>query len=163
MDNKLIKGYIETPLGTIRVSGSQEAVRSIHFMDEKVADPANPAGEVQKCLEQLDEYFQNMRREFTVKIAFEGTTFQKQVWEYLTKIPFGNHRSYMDIAKYLGDVKKIRAVGTANGANPLAIVVPCHRVIGSDGSLVGYAGGVWRKKWLLEHENPEFGRQLDLF
>lgn len=95
------------------------------------------------------------------KIAPEGTDFQKRVWQQLLDIPFGTTLSYLDLAKQLGDVKAIRAVASANGKNPLWIVVPCHRVIGTDGSLTGYAGGLWRKKWLLEHENPP--NQTSLF
>ena len=103
---------------------------------------------------QLSEYFEGKRKEFTFKLNPKGTDFQQRVWQALLKIPFGKTTSYLELSKQLGDVKAIRAVAAANGKNPLWVVVPCHRVIGSDGSLTGYAGGLWRKKWLLEHENP---------
>ena len=103
---------------------------------------------------QLSEYFEGKRTDFTFKMNPKGTDFQKKVCQELLKIPFGKTASYQKITNKLGDPKAIRAVANANGKNPLWIVVPCHRVIGSDGSLTGYAGGLWRKKWLLEHENP---------
>ena len=146
------------------VSGIAEVVQKVYFTDGDIpSDADQPVGEVKKCLVQLNEYFTGMRKVFSIKTDAVGTDFQMQVWKYLETIPFGVRKSYMDIAKYLGDVKKIRAVGNANGKNPLAIIVPCHRVIGSDGSLIGYAGGLWRKRWLLEHENAFFARQLELF
>src|SRR5690606_31148847 len=110
---------------------------------------------------QLGEYFSGSRTRFSFKIAPEGTDFQKKVWQQLQQIPFGQTISYLELSRTLGDVKAIRAVASANGKNPLWIVIPCHRVIGTDGSLTGYAGGLWRKKWLLEHENPP--KQTSLF
>lgn len=163
VNEKIIIGYLKSPIGTIMVSGTDEAVYKIHFMDGDIPNDIEPAGEVKKCIEQLEEYFNGKRKEFSVNTEAEGTAFQQEVWKYLVTIPFGIRKNYMDIAKYMGDVKKIRAVGNANSQNPLAIIVPCHRVIGSDGSLVGYAGGLWRKKWLLEHENAAYARQLELF
>lgn len=109
---------------------------------------------MQNAIEELQEYFEGNRTHFTFKIQPKGTDFQQKVWQELINIPYGKTISYLDLAKKLGDVKAIRAVASANGKNPLWIVVPCHRVIGTDGSLTGYAGGLWRKKWLLEHENP---------
>lgn len=109
---------------------------------------------------QLDEYFGGRCGEFNLPLDLQGTEFQKRVWAELQKIPFGKTVTYKELALRLGDVKAIRAVGTANGANPVSLIVPCHRVIGSDGSLVGYGGGLWRKKWLLQHEGalkPELG------
>ena len=107
-----------------------------------------------EVISQLQDYFDGKRKEFTFAINPIGSEFQKKVWQELLQIPFGKTCSYLDLSKKLGDVKAIRAVAAANGKNPLWIVIPCHRVIGSDGSLTGYAGGLWRKKWLLEHENP---------
>ena len=106
------------------------------------------------AVSQLTEYFEGHRRDFSLKLDPKGTSFQKKVWKSLLDIPYGQTRSYMSLAKELGDVKAIRAVAAANGKNPLWIVIPCHRVIGSDGSLTGYAGGLHRKKWLLNHESP---------
>jgi methylated-DNA-[protein]-cysteine S-methyltransferase len=104
-------------------------------------------------LEELIGYFNGELRHFSVPILQEGTPFQQQVWEELAQIPFGKTISYLELAKRMGDPKSIRAVAAANGKNKLAIVVPCHRVIGSKNDLVGYAGGLWRKKWLLDLEN----------
>jgi len=109
-------------------------------------------------LTQLDEYFKGKRRKFSVKLDLRGTVFQKRVWQALLKIPFGGTASYQDIAEAVGNRKAVRAVGNANGANPVAIIVPCHRVIGSDGSLVGYGSGLWRKRWLLSHEQKHSPR-----
>src|SRR5690606_10608058 len=104
--------------------------------------------------QQLREYFAGTRRDFQLRLNPKGTDFQKSVWNELLQIPYGTTISYLALSRRLGDVKAIRAVAAANGQNPFWIVVPCHRVIGSDGSLTGYAGGLWRKKWLLEHESP---------
>ena len=107
---------------------------------------------IKKCLQQLDEYFSGKRRIFDLSLSHTGTTFQKEVWNELMNIPYGKHISYMDLSKRIENVRAIRAVGTANGRNKICIVVPCHRVIGSNGDLVGYGGDLWRKKWLLDHE-----------
>ncbi len=112
------------------------------------------------AVQELREYFDGIRNHFTFKLNPPGTEFQKKVWNALLEISYGHTISYHELAKKLGDVKAIRAVAAANGKNPLWIVVPCHRVIGSDGSLTGYAGGLWRKKWLLEHENPSAQQSL---
>ena len=106
------------------------------------------------CVSQLREYFNGQRQHFDFKLNPQGTDFQQKVWKGLLEIPYGKTISYLELSKKLGDVKAIRAVASANGKNPLWIVVPCHRVIGTDGSLTGYAGGLWRKKELLELENP---------
>jgi methylated-DNA-[protein]-cysteine S-methyltransferase len=104
------------------------------------------------CVHQLDEYFARQRKSFDLKLDLRGTDFQKRVWRELLEIPFGKTVSYLDVAVALGDKKSIRAVGHANGQNPIVVIVPCHRVIGSDGSLTGYGGGLWRKEWLLNFE-----------
>jgi len=116
--------------------------------------------ELKDAVTQLQDYFEGKRTDFDFKLNPKGTDFQQKVWQELLNIPFGKTMSYMDLSKKLGDVKAIRAVASANGKNPLWIVVPCHRVIGTDGSLTGYAGGLWRKKWLLEHENPTTQQSL---
>jgi methylated-DNA-[protein]-cysteine S-methyltransferase len=100
----------------------------------------------------MDEYFEGSRKEFQLPLAPEGTDFQKRVWSELLNIPYGATCSYLDVARALGDANAIRAVGAANGRNPISIIIPCHRVIGADGSLTGYGGGLWRKEWLLRHE-----------
>ena len=109
----------------------------------------------------MGEYFEGKRKVFSLKLNPQGTSFQKKVWTHLKTIPYGASVSYLQLSKQLGDVKAIRAVAAANGKNPLWIIVPCHRVIGSDGSLVGYAGGIGRKQWLLNHERPN--KQQSLF
>jgi methylated-DNA-[protein]-cysteine S-methyltransferase len=115
---------------------------------------------LQEAVSQLKAYFDGQRTHFDFPMNPAGTEFQQKVWKGLCEIPFGKTMSYLELAKQLGDVKAIRAVASANGKNPLWIVVPCHRVIGTDGSLTGYAGGLWRKKWLLEHENPSTQQSL---
>lgn len=144
---------ITTPLGMARITGDTGGVREITVCDE--AEPSQDIPTVlQPACRQLQEYFKGDRTEFSFALAPEGTPFQQEVWQALQKIPFGTTLSYMDLAKRLGDPKAIRAVAAANGKNPIWIAVPCHRVIGSDGSLTGYAGGLHRKKWLLNHESP---------
>ena len=123
-------------------------------MDENVELSTIIPNDLIEAVTQLQEYFIGKRTEFTFKLNPKGTEFQKKVWQELLQIPYGKTCSYLELSKKLGDVKAIRAVASANCKNPLWIIVPCHRVIGTDGSLTGYAGGLWRKKWLLEHENP---------
>jgi methylated-DNA-[protein]-cysteine S-methyltransferase len=123
-------------------------------MDENVDISTIIPKDLIETVTQLQDYFLGRRTEFTFKLNLQGTEFQKKVWQELLHIPYGKTCSYLDLSKKIGDVKAIRAVASANGKNPLWIVVPCHRVIGTNGSLTGYAGGLWRKKWLLEHENP---------
>jgi methylated-DNA-[protein]-cysteine S-methyltransferase len=128
----------------------------------KATFPENkPAGIVKNCFDQLKEYFEGKRKIFSIDLDFEGTDFQKKVWNELLKIPFGQTISYLELSRRIGDVKAIRAVGNANGKNPVSIIVPCHRVIGTSGKLIGYGGGLWRKRWLLEFERSFV--QKDLF
>ncbi|MCX7549000.1 methylated-DNA--[protein]-cysteine S-methyltransferase [Xanthomarina sp. F1114] len=152
---------IKTPLGFTKITGDENGISSIIVLnsEERITDII-PI-ELEDCVQQLKEYFEGLRKNFDLELNPEGTDFQKRVWDALLKIPFGKTLSYLELSKQLGDVKAIRAVANANGKNPLWIVVPCHRVIGSDGSLTGYAGGLHRKKWLLEHESPY--KQQSLF
>jgi methylated-DNA-[protein]-cysteine S-methyltransferase len=159
---------INSPLGFTKITGDENGISSIIVLnsdlsaeevDEKVTDLI-PL-ELEDCVQQLKEYFEGTRKNFDLQLNPEGTDFQKTVWNALITIPYGKTLSYLELSKQLGDVKAIRAVANANGKNPLWIVVPCHRVIGSDGSLTGYAGGLHRKKWLLDHENPY--KQQSLF
>ena len=152
--------YIPSPLGTTKIVGDANGVSIISILQEGELSKKIPK-ELKEAVTQLNEYFEGKRQHFDFKINPKGTDFQQKVWEELLKIPFGKTMSYLDLSKKLGDVKAIRAVASANGKNPLWIVVPCHRVIGTDGSLTGYAGGLWRKKWLLEHESPS--QQQSLF
>ena len=151
--------YINTPLGTAKIKGDENGVSVISILQEGEISKVIPL-ELKDAVKQLQEYFDGKRREFNFPLNPKGTDFQQKVWKALLEIPYGKTTSYMDLSKKLGDVKAIRAVASANGKNPLWIVVPCHRVIGSDGSLTGYAGGLWRKKWLLEHENPSTQQSL---
>ena len=146
--------FINTPLGFTEIQGDENGISKIHVMNEDVEISTKIPEELKEAVLQLQDYFDGKRTTFTFPLNPSGTDFQKKVWDELLHIPFGKTCSYLDLSKKLGDVKAIRAVASANGKNPLWIVVPCHRVIGTDGSLTGYAGGLWRKKWLLEHENP---------
>ena len=149
-----MKSYYHSPIGIIRIESTENGISLLVFVDD--AEMESQENEMESpWLEQLNEYFQKKRKIFDLPLDLKGTEFQKKVWNELLKIPFGKTISYKDLAIKLGDLKAIRAVGTANGANPVSIIVPCHRVIGSDGSLTGYAGGLWRKRWLLEHESNE--------
>jgi len=144
---------INTPLGIAQITGDANGITQISVIDEGDVSSEIPSG-LQNAVTELNDYFQGKRTHFDFKLNPKGTEFQQKVWQALLEIPYGKTCSYMDLSKKLGDVKAIRAVASANGKNPLWIVVPCHRVIGTDGSLTGYAGGLWRKKWLLEHESP---------
>ena len=146
--------FINTPLGFTEIQGDENGISKIHVMNEDVEISTKIPKELKEAVLQLQDYFDGKRTTFTFPLNPSGTDFQKKVWNELLHIPFGKTCSYLELSKKLGDVKAIRAVASANGKNPLWIVVPCHRVIGTDGSLTGYAGGLWRKKWLLEHENP---------
>lgn len=145
--------YIKTPLGIARIVGDENGISEISALDEGIVSEKIPSV-LQEAVTQLQDYFQGKRTDFNFKLNPKGTDFQQRVWQELLNIPYGKSISYMDLSKKMGDVKAIRAAASANGKNPIWIVVPCHRVIGTDGSLTGYAGGLWRKKWLLEHENP---------
>lgn len=151
--------YIKTPLGIAKIVGDEDGISVISILDEGVVSSMIPVV-LQEAVSQLKDYFEGKRTHFDFKLNPKGTEFQQKVWKALLEIPFGKTMSYMELSKKLGDVKAIRAVASANGKNPLWIVVPCHRVIGTDGSLTGYAGGLWRKKWLLEHENPTTQQSL---
>lgn len=162
---------IKTPLGLTKITGNQDGVASITVLnptnlsnqepkigslqsEQATTITENIPETLQDCVTQLHEYFKGSRKQFCLKLNPKGTNFQKRVWNALQTIPYGKTTSYLQLSKQLGDVKAIRAVANANGKNPLWIIIPCHRVIGSDGSLTGYAGGLHRKQWLLEHESP---------
>ena len=156
--------YYPSPLGVLKIVATDDAITAIVFTEEGTeAAPFETSPVLQRCISQLDEYFTGTRRAFDFPMQQPGTTFQQKVWEGLLAIPYGRTVSYLALSKTLGDAKAIRAVGTANGRNNLAIVVPCHRVIGSNQSLTGYAGGLWRKQWLLEHEAKVANGVMQLF
>lgn len=154
------QAHIKTPLGITLIEGDALGISKIWVLNEDVPLTENIPQELQDAATQMQEYFEGRRNNFSFKLNPQGTDFQKKVWNALLEIPFGKTMSYHELSVRLGDVKAIRAVAGANGKNPLWIVVPCHRVIGADGSLTGYAGGLWRKKWLLEHENPPVQQSL---
>ncbi len=147
--------FIQTPLGITAIKGDEDGIVAVSVSKEDAVKPSRhiPALLVD-AVKQLEAYFAGTRQTFQLRLNLKGTDFQKSVWQELLNIPYGKTISYLELSRRLGDVKAIRAVAAANGQNPFWIVVPCHRVIGSDGSLTGYAGGLWRKKWLLDHENP---------
>lgn len=151
--------YHKTPIGIAKITGNENGIQSVCVIDEKEVlkeDLAKKTPELlQNCVTQLKEYFNGERASFDLTVNPKGTHFQIKVWKSLLNIPYGKTRSYLEQSKTLGDAKAIRAVAAANGKNPLWIIIPCHRIIGSDGSLTGYAGGLWRKKWLLNHESPD--------
>jgi len=164
---------IETPLGLMVSCANEEGICLLEFSDRRmlptefatltkrfkttIEESGNRHFEILK--KQLQEYFQKTRKEFTVPLSITGTPFQKKAWQALMKIPYGKTVSYIQQAKNIGSAESVRAVANANGMNTIAIIIPCHRVIGSDGQLTGYGGGLWRKKWLLdlekEHKEPE--------
>ena len=143
--------YIKSHLGLVEFKASEKGIVQLIFCGSQIVDvKANRITEC--CKQQLNEYFEGQRKTFDVPLDPHGTNFQKSVWACLLKIPFGETLSYLDIAKMVGRPKGAQAVGGANGRNPISIIVPCHRVVGTNGSLTGYAGGIERKLWLLEHE-----------
>jgi methylated-DNA-[protein]-cysteine S-methyltransferase len=147
--------YYQSPVGLLKIAGTAQYLSEVTFCKDDgglVMQNTELPAMLINCVEQLIQFFNGERKIFELPLSQEGTSFQQNVWNLLTQIPFGKTISYMDLAKQTGDPKATRAVANANGKNNIAIIVPCHRVIGSDRTLTGYAGGLWRKKWLLEHE-----------
>lgn len=151
---------IASPLGFTKIEGNVNGIVSIKVLNSKETQSEHIPKSLQNCVVQLQDYFKGNRKSFNIKHNPKGTDFQKKVWKALTKIPFGKTISYLELSKQLGNVKAIRAVANANAKNPLWIIVPCHRVIGTNGSLTGYAGGLHRKQWLLNHESPIIQQSL---
>ncbi|HMG82422.1 MAG TPA: methylated-DNA--[protein]-cysteine S-methyltransferase [Ferruginibacter sp.] len=154
--------YYRSPIGVLEIRSSDNVITHILFANSwkgSAIDEANISFEIttspiiKMCINELSDYFKGERTVFTFPITFTGTPFQETVWKELQNIPYGRTISYLELSKRIGNTKAIRAVGTANGNNAISIVVPCHRVIGSNGDLIGYGGDLWRKKWLLDHEN----------
>ncbi len=158
--NPFQRAFLKTPVGFLEVTGSEKGIRSLFFLDFKVRITRVPH-HLHDCVTQLEEYFAGTRHGFSLTLDLEGSPFQLKVWQETLKIPYGKTASYQELAINLGNPNAFRAVGGANGSNPVSIIIPCHRVLGQNGKLVGYGGGLWRKKWLLEHEHS-FG-QGDLF
>jgi len=152
--------YYKTPIGTAKIVGDENGINAVTVIDDDMETSVEIPKMLQDCVKQLDEYFNGTRKQFDLKLNPQGTDFQKKVWNALLNVPFGKTKTYLEQAKQLGDVKALRAVASANGKNPIWIVIPCHRIIGSSGSLTGYAGGIWRKKWLIAHESPSNQQSL---
>jgi methylated-DNA-[protein]-cysteine S-methyltransferase len=144
---------IDTPIGLAEICGDEKGISSVKILATKAERSQTIPPELYDCVSQLKSYFNKTLKEFNLQLNPEGTAFQKKVWKQLQCIPFGKTISYLELSKQLGDTKAIRAVASANGKNPLWVIIPCHRVLGSDGSLTGYAGGLQRKRWLLNHES----------
>jgi len=147
--------YYHSPVGLLKISGTDDYITEIIFNDktQKIdGRKKNLSPMLIQCVEQLIQYFNGQRRSFELPIHQQGTPFQKEVWNELMVIPFAKTISYIELARRTGDTKATRAVAAANGKNNVCIIVPCHRVIGANKELIGYSGGLWRKKWLLEHE-----------
>jgi methylated-DNA-[protein]-cysteine S-methyltransferase len=149
--------YFKSPIGLVQIGGTASEVTSLDFVERRrEKTESNPL--LDRGARQIAEYFTGKRHVFDLPIAYQGTAFQERVWAQLLKVPFGKTASYQDIARRVGNPLAMRAVGAANGKNPISLIVPCHRIIGSNGTLVGYGGGLWRKEWLLKHEGCQFGK-----
>jgi len=153
--------YVSTPLGLAQIEGDADGLSSVSILENGPEVLPDVPEVLEEAVYQLQEYFDGTRKTFDLVLNPQGTEFQLKVWGLLLEIPYGQRISYLELSKKTGDVKAIRAVASANGKNPLWIIIPCHRVVGSDGSLTGYAGGIHRKKWLLDHESPS--KQQSLF
>ena len=147
----MFEAYYKSPVGNLRIISNDRDIIRIDFTDDFFKMKMVPV-QIQNCITQLDEYFQGKRKVFKIGLNPAGTEFQSQIWNLLQKIPYGKTISYLELARQFGDEKAIRAIASANGKNPIPIIIPCHRVIGNDGSLTGYAGGLLKKQWFLEHE-----------
>ncbi len=144
--------FFSSPIGSIRIVGTDEFISGVHFHDDILEISYGSSPLLKECKNQLQAYFDGKLKEFDLPLKFEGTEFQISVWQALQQIPYGETASYLQIAKKIDRPRAVRGVGGANHRNPISIIVPCHRVIGANGKLVGYGGGMWRKQWLLEHE-----------
>jgi methylated-DNA-[protein]-cysteine S-methyltransferase len=144
--------YYHSPIGIIEIVGNKQGVQTVNFVQRRPRGGSRPDPSLRPAVAQLDEYFRGRRREFSLALCLEGTEFQKKAWRLLAAIPFGETATYAEVAAAIGRPKALRAIGQANHRNPISIIIPCHRVIGHDGRLVGYGSGLWRKRWLLDHE-----------
>ncbi|HLS31123.1 MAG TPA: methylated-DNA--[protein]-cysteine S-methyltransferase [Flavobacteriaceae bacterium] len=156
------RAHIKTPIGTALIKGNQSGISSLSWIEEtEISTTQEIPEELKYSVTQLQSYFKGDLKKFNLPLNPKGTDFQEQVWQALSEIPYGKTISYLQLAQNIGNSKTVRAVAATNGKNPLPILIPCHRVIGSDGSLTGYSGGLWRKKWLLKHEGAL--KQTSLF
>ncbi len=152
MDMTEQRAYYRSPIGTLEIVGTEKGISELRFIRQMSRRKGRPHPLLKEAVIQLDEYFRGRRKDFSLRLHLQGTEFQKQVWRELLRIPYGRTTSYGKVAAALGRPGSARAVGQANHRNPVVIVVPCHRIVGGDGRLVGYGGGLWRKEWLLAHE-----------
>ncbi|WP_163321862.1 methylated-DNA--[protein]-cysteine S-methyltransferase [Draconibacterium mangrovi] len=148
----LFTRYMNSPVGWLKLQSTETALAAVSFDSEKAENSADQPNILENAESQLREYFAGERKNFNLQLAPEGTDFQQKIWELVQNVDFGATASYLDIAKLSGSEKNTRAVGLANGKNPIPIIIPCHRIVGSSGKLTGYAGGLERKRWLLNHE-----------
>jgi len=144
--------YYQSEIGTLQIEGTEKGISGVHFVEQAMVASQDAPAILHKAASQLAAYFGGERQAFSLNLDLWGTPFQQQVWQELLKIPFGETIAYKELAQRVGRRNAFRAVGAANGRNPVSIMVPCHRVVGSDGKLTGYGGGLWRKAWLLDHE-----------
>ena len=155
--------YFTSPLGILRIKATESSIYEVIFTDELHQDDLHQPSVILECKRQLAEFFESKRRTFELNINPDGTPFQHKVWDLLQTLPFGEKTTYQKLAELTGDAKNTRALANAIGKNPLAIIIPCHRVIGSNGSLTGYAWGLVRKSWLLDYEAKATGQFMKLF
>jgi len=157
---KIYKAFYRSEIGPLEIRGTEEGILSVRFWTGSSIPDLKPHPSLSECLRQLDEYFKGSLLTFDLKLDIRGTDFQKSVWNELRRIPYGKTKSYGEIAAFIGRTKASRAVGNANNRNNIVIIIPCHRVIASNGRLGGFGGGLWRKEWLLEHEKEVLCNKL---
>lgn len=150
--NEVYQAFYASEIGNIRITANETAVETLYFVPEPAAPSPQLPPVLQECLRQLGAYFRGELKTFSLQLQPQGTAFQQKVWQQLLEVPYGSTATYLDIARALGDRNAVRAVGSANGRNPISLIIPCHRIIGTNGNLIGYGGGLWRKEWLLRHE-----------
>jgi methylated-DNA-[protein]-cysteine S-methyltransferase len=145
--------YYESPIGCLQITANDNSITAVNFYDDGERQEVNSNAAIENCISQLQQYFLGKLQIFTLQLSRDtGTAFQNKVWYSLQGLEYGTTASYREIAENVGNAKAVRAVGQANNKNPFSIIIPCHRVIASNGNLTGYAGGLWRKEWLLNHE-----------
>lgn len=152
------RAYYRSPIGTVEIVGTRAGITAVNFVRREPRSTSQPPRALRAAVAQIGEYFRGERSRFSVMLSTEGTDFQEEIWRQLVRIPYGKTATYGQLARAVGRPQAVRAVGQANHRNPISIIIPCHRVIGSDGSLVGYGGGLWRKRWLLDHERKNASR-----
>ena len=151
MESFFVK-YYNSPVGWLKIKTDNSSLIAVSFSDKEGKSTEHTPAVMQETIRQLNEYFEGTRKSFEINLAPAGTDFQRKIWKLVEQVPFGETTSYLDIAISSGSEKNTRAVGLANGKNPIPVIVPCHRIIGTNGKLTGYAGGLERKRWLLLHE-----------